>query len=144
VTFFPEVEPEFMQVTIRARDDFSIWEQDALVREVEVRLMGYEGVASVYARTGSDRASDEEVIGTIQLDLADWDMRRPAAEIGADIRAEMAAIPGIDVQVQSQDQGPSAGKPVQLEIRTPDPALQGEIVERAYARPWPGSAALPT
>jgi multidrug efflux pump len=133
VTFFPEVEPEFMQVTIRARDDFSIWEQDALVREVEERLMGYEGVASVYARTGSDQAADEEVIGTIQLDLADWDMRRPAADIGADIRAEMGTIPGIDVQVQSQNQGPSAGKPVQLEIRTPDPAVQGEVVERLRA-----------
>jgi multidrug efflux pump len=133
VTFFPEVEPEFMQVTIRARDDYSIWEQDALVREVEERLMGYDGVASVYARTGSDRAADEEVIGTIQLDLADWDVRRPAAEIGADIRAEMGTIPGIDVQVQSQDQGPSAGKPVQLEIRTPDPVVQGEIVERVRA-----------
>lgn len=45
----------------------------------------------------------------------------------------MAAIPGIDVQVQSQDQGPSAGKPVQLEIRTPDPAVQGEVVERVRA-----------
>jgi multidrug efflux pump len=133
VTFFPEVEPEFMQVTVLARDDFSIWEQDALVREVEGRLMRYDGVASVYARSGSDRQSDEEVIGTILLDLAEWDERRTAAEIGEDIRREMAEIPGIDVQVRTQDQGPSAGKPVQLEIRTPDPAVQEDVVGRVRA-----------
>ncbi len=130
VTFFPEIEPEFMQVTVRARDSFSIWEQDALVREVEERLIDYEGVATVYARTGSDRRSDEEVIGTIQLELEDWDERRTAARIGEDIRTGMAGIPGIDVQVQSQQQGPTAGKPVRLEIRTADADTQDEVVER--------------
>jgi multidrug efflux pump len=133
VTFFPEVEPEFMQVTVRARDDFSIHEQDALVREVEARLRSYPGVASVYARSGTDRRADEEVIGTLQLDLADWDTRRPAVEIGADIRAEMAAIPGIAVQVRAQQQGPAEGKPVQLELRAADPAVQADAVARVRA-----------
>ena len=133
VSFFPEVEPDFMQVTVRARDNFSIYERDALVREVENRLLEYDEIASVYARSSADRQSDEEVIGTIQIELLEWDERRTAAEIGEEIRAEMAAIPGIDVQVQTQSSGPGAGKPVQVELRSRNTELQNEAVEAVLA-----------
>ena len=134
VIFFPEVEPDFMQVTLRARDNFSIHEQDTLVRAVERRLIRYEGVETVYARTGGTQRADEEVIGTLQLELTEWDTRRPAEAIGADIRAEMAGIPGIEAEVQAQQQGPSQGKPVQLELRAADPAVQDAAVEQVLAR----------
>src|SRR6056297_1690846 len=79
VSFFPSVEPEFMQVQVRARDNFSIWEREALVREVESRLIGYESIESIYARsTMSAGQGDEETIGTLQLDLIEWDERPPA------------------------------------------------------------------
>ncbi len=52
ISFFPSIEPDFAQVQVRARDNFSIYEKDALVRRVEERLYGYDGIASVYARTG--------------------------------------------------------------------------------------------
>lgn len=120
VTFFPESEPDFVQVEVRARDNFSIYEKDELVRAVETRLLKYDELASVYARTGGDRMSDEEVIGTIQLELTEWDTRRPAAEIVEEIRAEMRNVPGINVQVQVQAGGPSQGKPVNLEVVATD------------------------
>ena len=50
----------------------------------------------------------------------DWDTRRPAAEIIEQIRTEMRRIPGIDVQVQVQEGGPSQGKPVNLEVVSRD------------------------
>ncbi len=129
VTFFPSIEPEFMQVEVRARDNFSIWEKDALVRRVEAKLEGKPGIASIYARTQSDPQASEEVIGTLQLELAEWDTRRTAAVIGEEIRADMADIPGIDVQVQTQSEGPSAGKPINLQLEVSDPAAQTETVE---------------
>ncbi|SEO14736.1 multidrug efflux pump [Salinihabitans flavidus] len=131
VAFFPSVEPEFMQVQVRARDNLSIYERDTLVRLVEDRLFEQDGVESVYARsTLSAGRGDEEVIGTIQLDLLDWDQRRPAAEIGAEIRADMADIAGIDVQVQTESGGPTSGKPVSLQITAASPAAQAEAVEQ--------------
>jgi len=133
LSFFPEVEPDFMQVTVRARDSLSVHEQDALVREVERRLTTRADVASVYARTGSQQRDDEEVIGTIQLELAEWDTRLPAARIGERIRTDMTAIPGIDVQVQTQDMGPGAGKPVQLELRGGTEADRQQAAETALA-----------
>ncbi len=125
ISFFPSVEPEFMQVQVRARDNLSIYERDDLVRLVEDRLVGTEGVASVYARSsmGSGQG-DEDIIGTIQLDLDDWQQRRTAAEIGADIRTDLARIAGIDVQVETESGGPASGKPVNIRVSASDPADQ--------------------
>ena len=100
------------------------------MREVENRLPDYPSVASVYARSSADRQADEEVIGTIQLGLVEWDERPTAETIGARIREDMAEIPGIEVQVQTQSMGPSSGKPVNLRILAADPAAQERAVEQ--------------
>ncbi|ETA50531.1 efflux RND transporter permease subunit [Ponticoccus alexandrii] len=134
VSFFPSVEPEFMQVEVRARDNISIYERDTLVRVVERRLLGFEGVEHVYARVSmSAGQGDEDVIGTIQLDLIDWDLRATAEKIGEDIRAAMSDIAGIDVQVQTESGGPTSGKPVNLEVSAANPEDQATAVERALA-----------
>lgn len=130
ITFFPEVEPDFAQVQVRARDNFSIYEQDALVRQVEQRLFAYDEIASVYARTGSSNRDSADLIGTIQVEFTEWDERRTAAMIGEEIRTEMAAIPGIDVQVQTASNGPSAGKPVNLRIKAHDAEVQQQVVNQ--------------
>ena len=134
LSFFPSVEPEFMQVQVRARDNFSIWERDALVRTVEDRLLGYEGIESVYARsTMSAGRGDEETIGTLQLDLVEWNRRETAAMIGERIREDVSDIAGIDVQVQTESGGPSSGKPVQLQVRARSPETQNAAVEEVLA-----------
>tara|TARA_R110002051_G_scaffold1008_6_gene4988 strand:+ start:26357 stop:29515 length:3159 start_codon:yes stop_codon:yes gene_type:complete len=127
VTFFPDQEPDFMQVQVRARDNFSIFERDALVRLVEDRLLEDGDIRSVYAQTTAANNEDAEVIGTIQLELMDWDKRRAAAIIGTDIRAQMADIAGIDIQVEAAAGGPAAGKPVNLKIISADRAAQVQV-----------------
>ncbi|MEI4232138.1 efflux RND transporter permease subunit [Roseovarius sp. D22-M7] len=134
LSFFPSVEPEFMQVQVRARDNFSIYERDALVRRVEERLLGYDEVATVYARsTMRAGQGDEETIGTLQLELIDWDIRRPAERIGAEIRQDVSDIAGIDVQVQTESGGPSTGKPIDLQIAARNPGVQAEAVEQVLS-----------
>ena len=128
VSFFPSIEPDFAQVQVRARDNFSIFEKDALVRRVEEKLYDYPEIASVYARSGGSNQDAADLIGTIQIEFTEWDTRRTAAEIGEDIRADMATIAGVDVQVQTASSGPSAGKPVNLRVRSGDMAAQQEAV----------------
>ncbi len=131
VTFFPSVEPDFMQVQVRARDNFSIFERDALVRAVEKRLLGYDEIASIYAQSMmSAGQGDEETIGVLQLELTDWDTRRTAAEIGVDIRESVSDIAGVDVQVQTESGGPTAGKPVNLQITARNPDVQAQAVQQ--------------
>jgi multidrug efflux pump len=129
VAFFPDIEPDRAQVQIRADGNLSIWEADRLVRMVEDRVFGTEGVQTVYARTiGSveDRLAasiDPDVIGTIQIDFTDWRIRAPASEIIAQVREATATVPGVRVQVEGQEAGPGAGRPITLEIAADDRAL---------------------
>ena len=134
VTFFPDQEPDFMQVQVRARDNFSIYERDALVRLVEDRLLEDEDIRSVYAQTKASNNEDAEIIGTIQLELIDWDKRRKAAVIGTDIRAQMADIAGIDIQVEAAAGGPAAGKPVNLKIISADRIAQVQATNKVLAK----------
>jgi multidrug efflux pump len=129
ISFFPSIEPDFMQVQVRARDTFSVYERDALLRKVEERLFGYDGIASVYAKSSVDRRSEEDVIGTVQLELTEWNTRPKAEAIGVDIHDDMADIAGIDVQVQTQAMGPTSGKPINLRVRARDPNVQVQVVE---------------
>ncbi len=132
VEFFPDVEPEAAIVLVHARGNLSVEEQDALVREVETRVLAMSAeFDSVYTRsgelgTGSDVA--EDVIGQILIELKDWQERRPADAILADIRAATADLAGISIETREPDAGPPVGKPVQVELSAADPAMLPEAI----------------
>ncbi|WP_305908515.1 efflux RND transporter permease subunit [Methylomarinum sp. Ch1-1] len=119
VEFFPDVEPEFALIHIHVRGDLSIEEKDAVVRQVESRIMAMPELKSVYARSfnqASGRNVAEDVIGTVQLEFIDWDQRRKASVIMEEIRQRTADIAGVVIEVRKQESGPSGGKPIQLEF----------------------------
>jgi multidrug efflux pump len=137
VEFFPEVEPERAQVRVLARGDLSVREKDSLVRAVEKRLLGFDGVRHVYARTlanarqgGGGQDLPEDTIGVIQLELQPWSERRPAAAIMADVREATHSLPGIRVAVRQPQNGPGQGKPVQIRVSASDNAMLEPAVER--------------
>jgi len=129
VDFFPAVEPERAQVQIQADGNLSVHEADRLVRMVEGRVIGVDGIDRAYSRTiGSveerlraNLAAD--VIGTIQIDFTDWRTRPPASEIIEGLRASTGELPGIRVQVEEAQAGPGAARPVQVEISSANRAL---------------------
>ncbi len=122
VEFFPSTEPDYARIQVQARGDLSVHEKDELVRAVESRLAGFDEVGYAYARTFADptrtggQSLARDAIGIVQLDFVDWTQRRPAAEIIEDIRAAVADIPGIRVQITEQQQGPGQAKPVELQV----------------------------
>ncbi len=127
VEFFPDIEPDYGLVQVRARGNLSIQEKDALVRQVENRLLGMPELLTVYARAGEgQRGSDEvteDTVGTVQFELVDWKKRRKAGVILDEIRAKTKDIPGVIVEVNKPQAGPPTGKPVTLEIASVDPDL---------------------
>ncbi|MFC3284823.1 efflux RND transporter permease subunit [Litchfieldella rifensis] len=137
VEFFPDVEPDSAQVTVRARGDFSVMEKDAIVRRVESRLAGMSEVKALYARTFA--MADEElqlgadVIGVLQFQLIDWQQRRPAREILDDMARRTEDLAGVVLEFRQQEEGPAAGKPIQLEVSAQDPARTLEAVDRLRA-----------
>ncbi len=137
--FFPAVEPERAQVQIRADGNLSVQESDRLVRMVENRIIGTDGVDRVYARTiGSVEARlaanvDPDVIGTLQIDFTDWRARERAALIIDRIRTKTGDLPGIGIQVEEQRAGPGEARPVQVEISASDRELLGQAANRLQA-----------
>ncbi len=126
VEFFPNVEPDYGQLYVKARGNLSIDEKDALVRQAEERLLGWPGLETIYTRVGSgggagnDTAAD--VIGTIQYEFVDWRERKNANAILADLRVAMGGIPGADIEVSVPEAGPPTGKAIQIRMSADDPS----------------------
>lgn len=101
---------------VKARGNLSIDEKDALVRQAEQRLLGWPGLETVYTRVGSAGGAGNEapadVIGTIQYEFVDWQMRKNANAILADLRVAMQGIPGVDIEVSVPAAGPPTGKAI--------------------------------
>jgi multidrug efflux pump len=133
VEFFPDVEPDVARVQVHVRGDLSAYELDGLVREVERRILGLDGVATVYSRSGvsfREEQVDEDVVGLILIEFTDWRTRLPASQILSHIRERTADIAGIWVEVRKQEAGPPVGKPVQLQIGASDPSQLDAIADR--------------
>jgi multidrug efflux pump len=120
VEFFPDIEPESLQLHVRARGDLSIHEKDKLLQRVEARVNFLPEVEALYARSFAQPADQmgTDVIGVLQFQLIDWHERRPAREIIESMREATADIHGIVLEFREQEQGPSGGKPVQLQVST--------------------------
>ena len=129
VEYFPEVEMPFGMVDIRARGDLSIDEMDNLVRQVENRVLGMPEIEHLYAKVGAggdDAASDH--IGSLTLNYVDWDQRRKADEILAEIRNNTADLVGIAIETRKPDPGPPIGKPIHIEVSSRFPELLNDAV----------------
>ena len=136
VEFFPAVEPEQAAFQIHARGNLSIWEKDALVHEVEMRILDMPEFETVYARVGKigeggDAA--EDVIGSITVEFVDWEQRRPAEEIFAEVRERTADLAGIVVEPRQQEAGPGSGKPIEVQVGSRYPDLIAPVVAEIRA-----------
>ena len=155
VEFFPEVEPELAQIHVHARGNLSVYEMDTLVREAENRILDMKEIETFYTRSGIELGNQElseDVIGVIQMEFIDWDKRRPAKEIFAEIRQRTRDVSGVTVEVRAEESGPPVGKPIQIQLGSRYPELLepaigrvreildevGEFVDVEDSRPLPG------
>lgn len=135
VDFFPSVEPDSAQVLVRARGDFSAQETDAIVRRVEQRLSGMSEVEALYARSFAtpNEQMGNDVVGILQFQFTDWYKRRPAQAILDDMADRTASLPGIVVEFQEQEMGPTSGKPIVLEVSATEPSQADAAVNQIKA-----------
>lgn len=118
VEFFPDVDAEIGLVDIRARGNLALEERDQLVAQVERKIFDMAEVESIYTSTFIKAPNDSapDLIGRIQVELANWEHRRPADNILADIEQRTQNLPGIIVETQKKQGGPAAGADIQLQI----------------------------
>ena len=140
IEFFPDVEPDNAALQIHARGNLSIEERDALLRQVEARVLDLQRERgefhAIYARSvassGRRNNEPEDIIGTIRLEFVDWNLRRPADEIMADLRQRASDLAGIFIETRKQEAGPPVGKPIQIEIASDFPELIAPTAIKLY------------
>lgn len=136
VEFFPKIDPDNGQVQIQARGNLSVDEKDALVKEVEDRILGMDNEVRVfYGRSGAQSGSkggqlSADTIGVIQMEFTNWQHRRKADDINAEIQQRTSDLGGIIVKAQGEKSGPGNAKPIEIQISSRYPELLEPAVEK--------------
>ena len=135
VEFFLDEDPESVQVYVKARGNLNAQAQDDLVRQVEARVLGMQGVRALYVRSGNSSGSSfgggrfgapNDTIGTMEVEFLKYEDRvrlgLKGSELAAEVRRRVADIPGIETEVRAPEAGPPTGKAIQVELRSNNPA----------------------
>lgn len=109
--FFPDVEPNSATVVVRSHGDLSIQEKDIIMRDIETRILPLKDIKTLYTLTGGN-----DQVGTFQLNLADWQIRRSADDVIADIRQRTQDLAGVEIEVRKNKEGPQSGKDLKVEL----------------------------
>jgi len=120
VEFFPHVDSPGININVRSHGDLSIYEKDAVVRKVESRLLDLEEVETLYARTGGEQ------VGYLRLNLVDWQYRRHSDEILKEVQQRLRDLPGLDLEISPDQNGPQSGKDLQIQLASRYPELLDE------------------
>lgn len=132
VLFFLDENPDEAVVYVQARGNLSVEAQDALVAQVERKLVGVRGVKSMYVRAGRPsggsfgrRSPPNDSIGRIEMEFVDFDGQKAlhlsGRQIADAIRARLGETPGVLTELRLPQGGPPVGKDVQIELRSADP-----------------------
>ncbi len=130
VEFFVDEEPDQAVVLVSARGNIAASEARDLVGLVEKEVLQTRGILNVVTSAyppgggsgpdfiGGVQDKPADVIGELQLELAEYCCRRKAADIFQEIRNRTASLPGIKVETKKIEGGPPTGKDLQLEVRS--------------------------
>ncbi|SFV35653.1 multidrug efflux pump [Devosia crocina] len=152
---FPASEPEYATVAVVGQGNYSPEEIRDMLIEVEDQLLQVQGIKDVimqFGTTGAFGTMPPDTIGNFQLQLINWNQRIPAEQIFADIRSRVADIAGLDIQVLAAENGPPAGKDINMRVESDNyddlvPVVTAihnhlaswpEVVDLEDGRPSPG------
>ncbi len=117
VEAFPASEAEFGTVNVIARGNYSPVEIRDLLVEVEKEILQVQGIQDsimTFASTGAP----PDTVGQFSLQLMPYNERVKAETIFQNIRERVADISGIEVQIEAQENGPPAGKAINLSVES--------------------------
>ncbi|WP_051960948.1 efflux RND transporter permease subunit [Devosia riboflavina] len=152
---FPASEPEYATVAVVGQGNYSPEEIRDMLIEVEDQILQVNGIQDVimqFGTTGAFGTMPPDTIGNFQLQLVNWNHRVPAEKIFADIRNRVDNIAGLDIQVLAAENGPPAGKDLNMRVESKNydelvPVVAAirdhlstwpEVVDAEDGRPSPG------
>ena len=141
VEFFPQTDPNRAVVDIRSPQGTNVNESDRLALIVEGRLKPWaDTMDHVVANVGSGAilgdpfagAAGEHTAG-ITMIFHDYEVReRPSDDVIAEIRGSLEDIPGAEIKVEKERDGPPTGAPVTVRIVGKDLDVLRDLSRKAY------------
>ncbi|MGD2093504.1 MAG: efflux RND transporter permease subunit [Phycisphaerales bacterium] len=140
--FFPEGDPERAYIDLRTPQGTNIYETDRIIRLIEQRMEPYKPyLKHMVTNVGSSSGGGNDLIASaggphlanIGLIFYDFTEReRPSTEIIAEIRKLIADIPGAEIKVEKEEDGPPTGAPVTVRIIGEDFKTLERLSSQAY------------
>lgn len=141
--FFLDVEPEQAYVYIQAQGALSAREEAMLVKRAEAAIVGLDGIEAISTRSGSSGGTSIEfgggndppidTVGRLLLDLATDDGVHDGRVTLKHVRERLEKVPGLRFQITAREQGPPAGKDVQVALLSDDGRALDDAASRLRA-----------
>lgn len=137
VEFFPDVEPNSVNINITTPIGTNIEETNNLAKNIEKHIPKDENIESIIVNVGSSNnpldfsgegIPNKSVITINFIDKLDRNIS--SFESLEKIRQEISNIAGGTIEVEKEEHGPPVGKPVNIEISGDDFVKLGELSEQ--------------
>ena len=121
-TFFPEIEPKNISITVKSNGNLSLHQKAKIAKELEEITMDKIGseVEVLYSKIGDPRQGDtqstSDTIIVVDIELINWQKRRRCNEIIKDLQKATSHIAGVKIEIAKDRMGPSTNKPVEVRI----------------------------
>jgi CzcA family heavy metal efflux pump len=127
VELFPDVEPRNATVQVKFPQGTSIERTDAVLRGVEQKLVGYPDIKFTLTTVGapSSMSFGGEVAAThegrVYVEFVEAAERQTNSLVLIDtIREAVGTVPGAEIKVEREEEGPPTGAPVSIELSGDD------------------------
>jgi len=124
VVFFPDVEPNSATMVVRSHGDLSMREKDDIMKIIEQRILPITDIETLYTRTGGN-----DQVGSFQVNFENWQDRRPADEVIADIHERTKDLAGVEIEARKNSPGPQSGKDLIIELSSRFPERLDDTVK---------------
>lgn len=133
VEFFPKIEPDNANITVISPGNLSLSERDGILKEVESKILDLNKEIKIfYAKPGkfNDAQIPEDTIGTIFIEFIDWQYRRRASEIIAELKDRLKDVKGVKVEFTENRAGPPPEKPIQVNVTSRNGELMNDAADK--------------
>ncbi len=123
--FFPEGDPERAMINVRTPQGTNIHETDRIIRIIEKRVEPYQpyikymvtNVGSAGGGMDLSASTGGPHLANITMTFYDYvERERPSTEVIADIRKDIADIPGAEIKIEKEEEGPPTGAPITVRL----------------------------
>ena len=120
VEYFPPIEPDYAEIVVHARGNYSPIEKDEILKKVEDTIIENQYIRNLYSRSGTikgqKRSESEDIIGSIKIELINWKNRPKANQILNDLKIQTNNFPGIYIEFIEKKDGPPKDRDVEIKI----------------------------